>query len=66
MNKNLFQRSEYSKPEFWDKRFEETKGYFDWYINIKQLYYYLETNSVTKLSSILIIGCGNSRKLKRS
>ena len=60
-NKNIFQRSEYSKPSFWDQRFEETKGYFDWYINIKQLYYYLEISSVNKNSSILIIGCGNSR-----
>lgn len=33
----MYSREEYAKKEFWDDRFKETKGFFDWYANWKEL-----------------------------
>ena len=29
----VYSREEYAKKEFWDDRFKESKGFFDWYAN---------------------------------
>jgi hypothetical protein len=33
----VYSREEYAKKEFWDERFKETKGFFDWYANWKEI-----------------------------
>jgi len=33
----VYSRDVYAKKEFWDERFTETKGFFDWYAAWKQL-----------------------------
>ena len=33
----VYSREEYAKKEFWDDRFKESKGFFDWYANWKEI-----------------------------
>ena len=33
----VYSREEYAKKEFWNDRFKETKGFFDWYANWKEI-----------------------------
>ena len=33
----VYSREEYAKPQFWNDRFKETKGFFDWYANWKEI-----------------------------
>eukprot|EP01017_Pseudomicrothorax_dubius_P019588 TRINITY_DN2151_c0_g1_i14.p2 TRINITY_DN2151_c0_g1~~TRINITY_DN2151_c0_g1_i14.p2 ORF type:complete len:150 (-),score=33.93 TRINITY_DN2151_c0_g1_i14:736-1185(-) len=58
----VFERAEYARPEFWNKRFEEAKGFFDWYIEYSQFKRHLEeVFPISKTDKILMVGCGNSR-----
>ncbi|CAD8072237.1 unnamed protein product [Paramecium primaurelia] len=58
----VFSREEYAKDQFWEDRYKEHKGRFDWYVEWPQLKFYLEQTKfkITKESSILMVGCGNS------
>lgn len=40
---------------------KRTKGYFDWYIGLTELLFYFQKFEISKESSILIAGCGNSK-----
>ena len=33
----VYSREEYAKKDFWNDRFKETKGHFDWYANWKEI-----------------------------
>lgn len=33
----VYSREEYAKKEFWNDRFKESKGFFDWYANWKEI-----------------------------
>ena len=33
----VYSREEYAKKDFWNDRFKETKGFFDWYANWKEI-----------------------------
>lgn len=33
----VYSREEYATKEFWDERFKESKGFFDWYANWKEI-----------------------------
>lgn len=33
----VYSREEYAKPSFWNDRFKESKGFFDWYANWKEI-----------------------------
>ena len=33
----VYSREEYAKKEFWDDRFKESNGQFDWYANWKEI-----------------------------
>ena len=70
----VYSREEYAKKEFWDDRFKETKGFFDWYANwaeIKPVFdKYVthgpdfsdeEKNAKNSETSILMVGSGNSK-----
>lgn len=58
----VYSREEYAKKEFWDDRFKETKGFFDWYANWKQIRPCVEEllppNPMEQ--QVLMVGCGNS------
>ncbi|CAK81223.1 unnamed protein product (macronuclear) [Paramecium tetraurelia] len=58
----VFSREEYAKDQFWEDRYKEHKGRFDWYVEWPQLKFYLEQTKfkISKESSILMVGCGNS------
>ena len=70
----VYSREEYAKKEFWDDRFKETKGFFDWYANweeIKPVFNKFishgdnlsdeEKNAKNAETSILMVGSGNSK-----
>ena len=72
----VYSREEYAKKEFWDDRFKESKGFFDWYANWKEIKPDFETllqgvigvhESPSELMAahshltILQVGCGNSK-----
>lgn len=42
-----------------------TNSSFDWYIDFKQIQFYMDFLGVGKHDSILILGCGNSSKVIR-
>ena len=50
----------YSKKEFWNDRFGKTTGNFDWYADWTQLKPKF-TKIINVESSILMVGCGNSK-----
>ena len=33
----VYSREEYAKKEFWNDRFKEQNGFFDWYANWKEI-----------------------------
>ena len=33
----VYSREEYAKKDFWNDRFKESKGFFDWYANWKEI-----------------------------
>jgi hypothetical protein len=43
-----------------------TNGYFDWYIGTKEIMYFFDFLKIEKNSRVLILGCGNSSKIKRT
>ena len=43
-----------------------TNGFFDWYIGTKEILFFFEFLKIGKNSRILILGCGNSCKIKRT
>ena len=53
-------QSNYSKKDYWENRFQQTEGYFDWYVGWNELREYI-TPLINKESVILNIGCGNSK-----
>ena len=70
----VYSREEYAKKEFWDDRFKETKGFFDWYANwdeIKPVFDKFinhgkdlseeEIKQKNSQTSILMVGNGNSK-----
>lgn len=60
----MFSRKEYAQNQFWDDRYKEHKGHFDWYVSWPQLREYLTASEeflLPKNARILMVGCGNSR-----
>ena len=61
----VYSREEYAKKEFWDDRFKESKGQFDWYANWKEIQPVFEAhvtlNSEKTDLDLLMVGCGNSK-----
>ena len=33
----VYSREEYAKADFWNDRFKESKGFFDWYANWEEI-----------------------------
>jgi hypothetical protein len=58
----VFSREEYAQSDFWDKRYTEHKGYFDWYVEYPELKKLFDGDmAIPKDSTILMVGCGNSK-----
>jgi len=58
----VFGRSEYARKDFWDDRFKASKGFFDWYLEYRELKpYFSNIYPIKKESAILMVGCGNSK-----
>ena len=58
----VYSREEYAKKEFWDDRFKESKGFFDWYANWKEIGPSFGAHiDQFSCDQILMVGCGNSR-----
>ncbi|KAM3143476.1 hypothetical protein pb186bvf_004537 [Paramecium bursaria] len=59
----VFTREEYAQPNFWDDRYKEHKGNFDWYVEWPQLQKFLSDGpmKIDKEAKILMVGCGNSK-----
>ena len=63
--KETYEQELYAKKEFWDDRFSETKGFFDWYANWKEIkpifYKNVKINTDNASCKVLMVGCGNSK-----
>ncbi|CDW90415.1 hydroxyacid oxidase 1 [Stylonychia lemnae] len=62
--KLVYDREEYAKKDFWNDRFKESKGFFDWYAKwdqIKPKFLELFPLETHRHSSFLMVGCGNSK-----
>jgi len=62
----VYSREEYAKKEFWDDRFAESNGQFDWYANWAEIKPVFEEHVPKKGIQngdleILMVGCGNSK-----
>ena len=63
----VYSREEYAKKDFWNDRFKESKGFFDWYANWKEIKPVWEQMLRADVLAegnqehILMVGCGNSR-----
>lgn len=65
----MYSREEYAKKEFWNDRFKESKGFFDWYANWKEIkpvmHQLMEKCSSMQVPAAerqtLMVGCGNSK-----
>ena len=62
----VYSREEYAKKEFWDDRFKESKGFFDWYANWSEIKPVFEKHLKDRITSpgetnTLMVGCGNSK-----
>ena len=56
-------RPDYANPDFWDARFRETEGLFDWYATYEELSDTFEEFCPVKSYGerrLLVVGCGNS------
>lgn len=53
-------KAQYSQKDYWNERFKKDQGHFDWYAGWKELKNYIKT-LIEPSSSILVVGCGNSR-----
>mmetsp|Transcript_66857 Transcript_66857/g.157526 ORF Transcript_66857/g.157526 Transcript_66857/m.157526 type:complete len:314 (+) Transcript_66857:84-1025(+) len=51
----------YASPEFWDARFQEADGLFDWYATFEELKDAFEAYCPAAVcEKVLVVGCGNS------
>lgn len=50
----------YSDKSYWENRFKNTTGYFDWYVGWSELKETIEP-LINYHSKILMVGCGNSK-----
>ena len=58
----FYNRKSYADKDFWNDRFKESDGFFDWYANWSQLKNYIEALIKPEDNpKILMVGCGNSR-----
>lgn len=54
-------KPDYANPDFWDARFQDTEGLFDWYATYEELNdTFEEFCPVDHGSKVLVVGCGNS------
>lgn len=54
-------RQEYAEPGFWESRFQDTEGTFDWYATFAELdAMFFEFCPPKRALKVLMIGCGNS------
>jgi len=58
----VYGREEYSNKDFWDSRFNETSGFFDWYVGWTEMKP-IVTNAFppSTTEKLLMVGCGNSK-----
>ena len=52
-------KESYSSQEYWESRYQDPKGFHEWYCSYENLRPLLEMN-ITKENSVLEIGCGDS------
>ena len=71
----VYDKREYAKPDFWNDRFKETSGFFDWYVEWPELKTDVQRFLPPNISSgendsgageecvpkVLMVGCGNSK-----
>ena len=63
----VYSREEYAKKEFWDERFAESNGQFDWYANWSEIKPHFDKlvpkrkDIPNEDHQILMVGCGNSK-----
>ena len=62
-------KPDYANPDFWDARFQDTEGLFDWYATYDELNDTFEEFCPIKShceDSLLVVGCGQLRFLCRA
>lgn len=52
---------EYSNFDYWDNRFKQARGLFDWYADYSQIKQIMDNMGLSKSDRILMVGCGNSK-----
>ena len=61
LSKEVFSRQEYAQANFWDERYAEKGGFFDWYAEYPELKNAFAEYNVSTQDRILMVGCGNSK-----
>lgn len=62
MAEEVYSREEYATKEFWESRYREKEGYFDWYAEFPELKETFETQyGLNTSNNVLMLGCGNSK-----
>jgi 2-polyprenyl-3-methyl-5-hydroxy-6-metoxy-1,4-benzoquinol methylase len=57
----VYSREEYAKASFWDDRYAEKGGFFDWYAEYPELKPVFNEYGITPSDRVLMVGCGNSK-----
>ena len=57
----MYSRSEYATANFWDDRYAEKGGMFDWYAEYPELKLSFSEYDIKTTDRILMVGCGNSK-----
>ncbi len=57
----VYSREEYARANFWEDRYVENGGFFDWYAEFPELKVSFDEYGIEKEDKILMVGCGNSK-----
>ena len=61
LKQNVYSREEYAKANFWEDRYVQNGGFFDWYAEFPQLNPVFKEYGIENDDKVLMVGCGNSK-----
>ena len=61
LKNEVYSREEYAKANFWDDRYTQKGGTFDWYAEYPELKNSFTEYDLKTTDRILMVGCGNSK-----
>ena len=61
LKQNVYSREQYAKANFWEDRYVQNGGFFDWYAEFPQLNPVFKEYGIENDDKVLMVGCGNSK-----